>query len=79
MPVCVKGGMGNRIIPPGLCVCTENNAVICWKDTLIFFSALTFCLQTRDLFIEQVHIKGINCGYVVSLLQRIIFKISLQC
>lgn len=39
-----------------------------------YFSALTFCLQTNALFIEQVHIRGINCGYVTSFLQWVIVK-----
>lgn len=67
---------GDKIIAPGRHVCIQNNAAICWKDTLIiiFSSALTFCLQNNDFFIEQVHISSINCGYVLSLLQRIVFK-----
>lgn len=40
--VCVKR-MENRIIAPDQCVCIENIAMICWKDTLIinFF----FCIE----------------------------------
>lgn len=39
---CVKR-IENRIIASSLCVCIENNASICWKDTLIII--FFFCID----------------------------------
>lgn len=73
-------GAGEQCYSSGSVCVQRKIAEICWKDTaiIITFSALTFCLQTNDLFIEQVHIKGIMCGCVVSLLQRVIFTLLVQ-
>lgn len=75
MHACVKW-MGNRIIAPGLCVHIEqcHNLLEGYTHNYFLFLPWPSVSKLMFFFIEQVHIRGINCGHVVSLLQRIHFK-----